>query len=155
MRLNFLTPPAIPTRLPASLSDEIAALQQLSSQQAVLQKSYDVLTSKYRGYRLKTITRLWELFMVDVDALWARHGFLHCTSSNYLLKILLVKSGKFSESDITFRWTLIYYWSPHQYVRVRIGEEWTDIDLWGKAYGIPFGKHAHGLKSGTRIASNI
>ena len=106
-----------------------------------------MLTTKYRGYRLKTLTRIWELYESNVNRLWARNGFLHCSTLNYLMKILLVESDKFELEDIRFRWTQTNYLSPHQYMEVRVGDtRWIEVDLWGKAYGVKFGKHAHGFK---------
>jgi hypothetical protein len=153
MRLNFFTPPPIPQILPDGLRAEVNKLQKLETKQQVLDAAYGLLTQKYRGYRIKTVTRLPELFDVDIDHMWTKEGFLHCTNLNYLLKILLLGSGQFIEDDVTFVWTLIYFWSPHEYVHVQLEDEWMDVDIWGKAYGIAFGDHARGLRSGTRTAT--
>jgi len=149
LRLNFLTPPPLPAELPDDLEQEVARLARCKSQAEVLHEAYNLLTRKYRGYRLKTITHLFALFDVDVHHLWAKRGFLHCTHLNYLLKILLVCSGKFAENDVQLKWTQIYFHSPHQYVRVRLGGKWVCVDVWGNAYGIPFGSYAHGFHSGS------
>jgi len=150
MKLNFLTPPKIPKTLPTSLELEVQKLKQCENKEEVLNEAYDLLTKKYRGYRLKTITRIFDLFDINIGTMWSKNGFLHCTNMNYLMKILLLGSLKFSEDDIEFRWTLINYYSPHEYLRVRVKDnEWLDIDLWGKVYGIKFGTHAHGFRSGS------
>ena len=95
------------------------------------------------------LAKLFDLFNVDIDTIWSKSGFLHCTNMNYLMKILLLGSLKFDEKDIEFRWTLIHCYSPHEYLRIRVRDkEWLDIDLWGKVYGIKFGSHAHGFNSG-------
>lgn len=155
MRLNFFTPPRVPARLPADLELEIEKLQRCETKDEVLAVAYDLLTQKYRGYRLKTFTRLFDLFDVDVHNLWAKNGFLHCTNMNYLMKILLLGSQKFGEEDIRFRWTLIQFYSPHEYLRVRTNnDECIDVDVWGKAYGIKLGSYAHGSHSGSMRAIN-
>lgn len=135
------------------LEREIQKLRKLKTKEEVLKSAYALLTKKYRGYRIKTITRIPELFDADVARLWARSGFLYCTHLNYLMKILLVGSNKFKEDDFVFQWTAIYYWSPHQYLKVRMdNERWVNVDVWARAYGIEFGQYASGSHSGTRTA---
>jgi hypothetical protein len=138
MKLNFLTPPSVPKKLPSDLELEIQKLKQYQTKDDVLKATYDLLTKKYRGHRLKTLIRFFDLFKVDVNSLWSKNGFLHCTNMNYLMK---------------FRWTLIHFYSPHEYVQVRTDDnKWINIDLWGKAYDIKFGSYAHGLHSGSLIS---
>jgi len=127
-----------------------AAIQDISRSQdkrAALIKTYDLVGSKYKGYRLVTYLMVFELVTNTLQNVWQRSGYLHCTVLNYLVRVLLVKSGHFKEEDIKQRWTLVYYFSPHQYLRVRLSEsEVVDVDLWGKRYGVPFGQHACGFK---------
>lgn len=149
MRLHFLNPP-IPQELPEDLELKINALKQYKTKSEALLKAYTLLTVRYRGYRLKTVTHLPDLVNVDIAKMWERSGFLHCTKLNYLLRILLINSGQFTEDEINLKWTTINFLSPHQYARVRIdGERWINIDLWGKAYGIKFGDYGHGFHSGS------
>ena len=62
------------------------------------------------------------------------------------MRILLVKSELFDEEDIKLKWTLVWHISPHQYLTIKINQnEYINIDLWGKAYGINFGDYAHGF----------
>jgi hypothetical protein len=153
MRLNFFTPPPISGVLPVNLQAEIDKLKKPVTKEEVLHSAYDLIAKKYRGYRIKTVTRLWELFDLDASHWWAKEGFLHCTSLNYLLRIMLVGSGKFTGADIRFKWTTVNFISPHQFMQVRLDDgKWIDVDLWGKAYGVSFGDHAHGFHSGTITA---
>jgi hypothetical protein len=149
MRFNFVVLPALPAVLPDGLEQEIAKLKEGESQEEIIRKAYELLTQKYRGYRIKTLTRLPELFDVDVEHLWARRGFLHRTNMNYLMKLVLVGTGRFASEDIQARWTAIHYCSPHQYLKIRIEAGWIAVDVWGRAYGIPFGGYAHGLHAGS------
>jgi hypothetical protein len=150
MRLNFISSPAVPESLPVELGDVLRELSKKKTKREVLDASYELLTEKYRGHRIKTLTNLFDLFDVDVAKLWSKHGFLHCTNMNYLLKILLVGSKKFNESDVSFHWTTINYYSPHEYLRVRLDDATViNVDIWGKAYGIQFGDYAHGFHSGS------
>ncbi len=72
---------------------------------------------------------------------------------NWLLKILLVGSGWFSEDDIRERWTLIWGISPHQYLTVRLKEgRVLHVDVWGRTYGVPFGDYAHGFNTACSLS---
>ena len=111
-----------------------------------MRKTYSVLTKKYRGGRIKTYTRFFELFGFDAEKIWKKKGFLHCTNLNKLMRLLLARSGWFKEGDIRKKWTLIWYLSPHQYLRIRVGRDaLVNIDLWGKPYGIQYGDYARGF----------
>ena len=129
-----------------TFEEAVKQLKKSTSKEQCLRKAYDIMSKKYRGYRVKTYTRIWRLFRWNIDILWKRQGFLHCNQMNYLLKELLVQSGLFTNEDIIFKWTTVWFFSPHQYVKVRIDKETSvNIDLWGKAYGITFGDYAHGF----------
>lgn len=133
-----------------NLAEEIGSQP---SQEAVLRCAYDALSKKYRGYRLLTLLRLDRLFITRVDTLWQKNGFLHCNHMNYLLRTLLVASGKFMPEAIESKWTQIWFFSPHQYLVITLeGGEEVEVDLWGRAYGISFGSHAHGFQSGSFFA---
>ncbi len=132
--------------LMTSIADVADQLRHSATKEDCLRRAYDILTTKYHGGRLKTVIRCWQLLIRDVDALWRRTGFLHCTSGNALLRALLVRSGWFADDDIVMRWTLLWWISPHQYVRVQVAQScWVSVDLWGCTYGILFGDYAHGF----------
>ncbi len=123
------------------------------SQAVALRYAYDALSKRYRGYRLLTFLRLDRFLMSDIDELWKKDGFLHCHHMNYLLRTLLLASGKFALEEIEARWTQIWLFSPHQYLAVTLENgSVVETDLWGRVYGIPFGCHAHGLQSGSFFA---
>jgi len=136
----------IPTNLPQEIEIKIELLRQVNSQEECLQKAYELLIKKYHGNRLKTLTHFFELFSRSLEELWARDGFMHCTNLNWLLRTLLVRSGHFTEHDITAHWTLLWYVSPHQYLRVTMKDgRRVNVDTWAHTYGIPFGDYAHGF----------
>lgn len=136
----------IPETLPQDMQSIAGALHELHSQDECLRKAYDILTKKYYGNRIKTLLRFFDLFPRSLNKLWSKNGFLHCTNFNWLLRILLIKSGHFTEKDVTTCWTLLWFVSPHQFIRVTMenGQK-INIDLWAAVYGIPFGDYAHGF----------
>jgi len=63
---------------------------------------------------------------------------------NYLLRVLLIKSGWFTDDDIELKITLIWGVSIHQYVKIKINEDkFINVDIWGANNNIEFGDHAH------------
>ncbi len=145
MPLDFFLKTSLPDRLPSEMDNLIQEIKKLQTKEECLQKIYNFLISKYRGSRIKTVTRIPELFKKDVNFLWYREGFLHCTNINYILRIFLIKSGFFSEKDIYLKWTFIWYCAPHQYLRVNIEDNWINIDVWAYIYGIEYNNYASGF----------
>lgn len=144
---NFFCKEKIPDKLPEDLEEIInVELKTSKTKEECARKAYVILTEKYGGDRIKTYSRIFELFACDVAKLWSRSGFLHCSHLNYLLRITLVKSGFFKDEDIQLKWTQIWYISPHQYLRVKLDDEkYVNIDVWAHVYGIKFGDYAHGF----------
>ena len=132
------------SKLPKSLEAEINKLKKIKSKYAALKKAYNIITKKYKGYKLKTYLNLSDIFK-NIDEIWSSKGFLHCKNTNYLLRIILIKSRKCTENDIKFKSTLLYYISPHQYLQIKTEKGWIDVDCWAKAYGINLGQHASGF----------
>lgn len=142
---NLFAKGKIPDSLPKDMQVVINKLKKSKNKEDCLKKAYDILSKKYRGYRVKTYTRFFDLFQSDLNKIWAKKDFLHCTTMNYLMRILLVKSGFFKDKDTKIKFSLVWYISPHQYLNVRLNKKSVNIDLWGKAYGIKFGDYAHGF----------
>ncbi len=128
--------------------EEVAiALRQTQSRTECLRLAYDLLTERYHGDRLKTYTHFYEFFPRSLAEVWSRRGFLHCTNINWILRTLLIASGHFLAADLRTRWTLIWWFSPHQYLRVRLEDgTWMAIDVWAQRYGVGFGDYAHGFQ---------
>lgn len=145
MPLDLFSKTPIPEVLPDEMQKTIDELKKSLNKEECLKKTYNILILKYRGCRVKTYVKLFDAFKRDVSALWSKNGFLHCANINYIMRILLIKSGFFGEDDIRLKWTQIWYVSPHQYLQVNVNGEWINIDVWAYAYGIKFGDNAHGF----------
>jgi hypothetical protein len=143
---NFFSKKPLPEKLPEGMQKIVEQLKKCKTKEECLKKAYDVVTKKYRGYFLRTYLRVWEFFRCDIDQLWdTKDDFIHCNNVNYVLRTLLVKSGKFKEEDILPKNTLVVI-SPHQYLRIRLGKDrFIDVDSWGRAHGIGLGDYGHGF----------
>ncbi len=128
----------IPESIPAELTTIISDLhQKATSNMEFLTLSYDYVTSKYTGNRLKTITEFWRAFGNVYDT---PPGFLHCTGQNYLLRTMLIKSGRFTEGDVKVL-NVPFNLFIHQYLKVKVDGKWINVDPWSHFLRIPFGKN--------------
>ncbi len=123
----------------------VEKLKKTKNKKKCLETVYKIMIEKYHGNRIKTVTQLFKLFNLNIDNLWAINGFLHCTSINYLVSYILLKTGLFSEEDIRTKWTLIWFFSPHQYLQVKLNDKFINIDIWAYIYGVKYGDYAHGF----------
>lgn len=143
---NFFKKQPIPEKLPTEMEKIIQVLKATTSQEGCLRLAHETLISKYYGSRLKTYGRIYEIFETDVERLWSKSGFLHCHVLNYLLRILLIKSGWFSDDDIKLKYSLVWYISPHQYLQIKTKENKViNVDIWSYIYGNKLGDYARGF----------
>lgn len=134
--LGFSRAP-IPETLPRELTETIADINRNSKTDLeFLQKAYGYVTRTYTGGRLETIYIFWRAFG---DIYTKSPGFLPCTGQTHLVRTFLIKSGRFSENDIEIK-TVPLNLFIHQYLRVRVGNEWIYVDPWANFLGVPFGK---------------
>jgi hypothetical protein len=136
MPLDLFSKTPVPEVLPDEMQKIINEIKQSLSKEECLKRAYEIMISKYRGYRVKTYTKLFDVFNQDIATLWDKNGFLHCNNINYLLRTLLIRSDFFTEDEIRLRWTLVWYISPHQYAQVNIDDKWVNVDVWANAYAI-------------------
>lgn len=145
MPLDLFSKTPVPDVLPDEMQKIINEIKKSLNKEGCLKVAYEILTAKYRGYRIMTYLKLFDVFKHDIGTLWQKNGFLHCTNINYLLRTILIKSDFFTDDEICLCWTQIWYISPHQYLQVKVDDKWIDVDIWAHAYGIEFGDHAHGF----------
>ncbi len=129
----------VPEIIPASLLEKISEIKnQAKTQEQFLNLTYDYLGSKFRTGRFNTIIKFNYLFK-SVEQAWRLEGFMPCTISNYIFKAFLVKSGWFKDSDIKRR-HVFFNFILHQYLIVKLGDKWLDVDVGEKQRGLPLGQ---------------
>ena len=116
-----------------------------SSQEEALRVAYQLVSEKFWGKRFATYFLFWKFFEWDVNRLWKRRGFMHCTQQNLLMKTLLVESGWFGKDEVSYGYSLVWHVSPHQYLKVKLNGEWLAVDTWNKRYGARLGEYASGF----------
>ncbi len=141
---NLFWKSKIPESLPQGIQAIVHRLKKSKSKEDCLRNAYDILSKKYTGCSI--FIRFFDLFVTDLDKLWQKDGGLHCTNLNYLLRVLLIKSGFFNEEDIKLKLTLIGYVSIHQYLKIRIKKnKFVNVDMWGASHGVKLGYYAYGF----------
>jgi hypothetical protein len=127
----------IPSNIPTELNDKINELNKSSkNNREFLENTYNYITNIYFGNRTKTITQFWRAFGNIFDK---APGFLPCTGQNYLLRTILIKSGRFSEDDIETKIVPLNLFI-HQYLKIRIDNQWIDVDPWSHFIGKRIGE---------------
>ncbi|MDP3918810.1 MAG: hypothetical protein Q8Q35_02815 [Nanoarchaeota archaeon] len=74
--------------------------------------------------------KLISYFFKSIDVIWDNNQSTHCTNLNYILRYLLIHSGKFTEKDIKRKYSLVLYILPHQFLKVNVGKKWIIADSW-------------------------
>lgn len=149
----FLARPATPglDDLPPEMREIVQLVAWEKDRTKAARVAYEKLSERFHGSRWFTFLHLDRFLITDIRILWKKR-ILHCNHLNYLLRTVLMASGRFAPDDVVARWTLIWFVSPHQYLRVRLENGgWLPVDLWSRSYGIPFGSYAHGFRSGTLL----
>lgn len=103
----------------------------------------DILKGRYITIRYQSFLMPWILFRRDIDKIWQQKGLNQaCNVLNFLLKSMLVKSGRFSESDIKEK-----RFSIHQYLEIHMKDgSAIYADPWGYISNrSDLGEHAIGI----------
>jgi hypothetical protein len=132
----------MPKKLPTGMQKAVERLKRTKSKDECLHLAYDVLTKRFTGRKFYFLRKPLELLVTDLDTIWNKKKILNCTVANYLMRTLLIKSGKFKNADIRSRWTLIWGISIHQYLKINIDGRTVNVDLWGASEGLPLGRYA-------------
>jgi hypothetical protein len=133
----------VPAIIPDELQNEIGELNKKSStDEEFVKNAYLYITHKYYSGRFKTLVNA--RFAFD-DPFSHPHGYLPCHLQNYILKIILIKSGRFGSRDIKSI-TVFLNFFIHQYLKVKVNGKWIFVDPAGTSLGVPFGKRAIGFR---------
>lgn len=143
---HFFVKEPIPSITNPDLLATIAKLRRASSLEKAVQTSLDILASKYQSKRFETYLFFYKWYEKDPNKLWHRSGFMHCTQQNYLLRILLIESGWLTDDAIELGFSLVWYVSPHQFLKLRLSKnKHLAADPWNYRLGAGFGYYASGF----------
>lgn len=133
---------SVPRKIPSSLDAKIRDLKKKNKSPEKFSKAaYDLLRGKYHGSHALTFLRPDVVFSSNLGKMWARSGYLSCNQVNWILYIMLVRSGFFSEKDVRFRCTMTPRFMIHQYAEVLLRGKWFPVDVWASRFDRKFGEH--------------
>ncbi|HSW89435.1 MAG TPA: hypothetical protein VLH19_01020 [Patescibacteria group bacterium] len=144
---HFFLKEEIPPIKNSDLLETINDVKNCHSLHEAMTSALQILSSKYQSKRFETYLFFHKLYEKDPNKLWKRSGFMHCTQQNYLFRVLLVKSGWLKEEQIQLGFSLIWYISPHQFLKIILPKGKIAVDPWNYAFGVPFGRYASGFGS--------
>lgn len=106
--------------------------------------NYMILEKGFYGKYGQIFRRFLYLFESKFDKLWNGNGFLHCHQHNFVLRNLLLGTGRFSEEDITPVITNCVL-NIHQYSEINVSDDITSkkmikIDIFALSLGYKYGK---------------
>lgn len=152
---NLFVKQAIPQKLPPILQKEVDQIAHVPTQELAAQAAFDFVTSRWGGNRLGLIRYFPRLFQTNIFKIISTSGYMHCTTMNFLVRILLVKSGRFTDTNVHLKLTHTWYAVPHQYLTLHFdsGRELV-LDPWNFQFGIRYGSFGKGFDS-TTFTSNF
>ena len=140
---NLFTKQRIPSKIPEILENKISDIFINSKDKERFLKNaffYIVWNRWWNRYNL--IYKFSRLFRKDILEITNSKWYLHCTTMNFLLRIMAVKSGLFKDEDIILKLTNSWYIFPHQYLKIRISDKKRiNLDPWSYQFGINYGKY--------------
>jgi len=140
--LGFKRKP-IPKNIPEELSKTIDRLNtEATSDENYLELAYKYVTTKHTGGHIRTLTNFWKAFL---DPLCSKSKFMHCAGQNYLLRTLLIKSGRFEEKNIKIVIRFLDFFM-HQYSKIKVNGKIIDVDPWADFIGASIGEKAKWFK---------
>lgn len=142
---HFFVKEPIPEITDPDFLDAIEKVRLAPSAQIAMQEAMDILRVKYEAKRFETYFLYPLIFEKDPNVLWKRHGFMHCPQQNFLFRILMIKSGKLTDDRITLGHSLVWYISPHQYLKIHLPDKTIAVDPWNYDLGATLGKYASGF----------
>ncbi len=100
--------------------------------------AYEYITGRFYVSRLLSLLRVYYAWR---DPFSFEVGHVQCTILNYLLRMMLVRSGRFKEEDIRVETVPFNMW-VHQYLELNVNNELIYVDPGGKSLGRKFGERA-------------
>jgi CII-binding regulator of phage lambda lysogenization HflD len=113
----------IPNKIPKELNNKIKDFSKSKNKEEFLKKSFFYIVNDWGGSRVNLIYNFPRLRQKDLSEILKSQGYMHCTTMNYLLRVMAVKSNLFSDRDIKLKLTNTWYIIPHQYLEIKISNK--------------------------------
>ena len=135
----------IPEITHPDLKKAIQQVQACPTVNLAMHTALEILTQKFQSKHFETYLLFFKAFETDPNKLWERSGFLHCTHQNCLFRTLMVGSGHLRDEQIELGYSLVWYVSPHQFLKVKLPTGTIAVDPWNYEFGARIGTYASGF----------
>lgn len=131
-------------KLPEEIQREINKITKKSkTRKELLKKIVNFQMSKKKSSMMMILDSFLTLFESEFDAIW-NMPYIHCHHQTYILRELLLKTGKFKDEDLKLKLTTCYL-EIHQYLKVNISEtpekkEYIYVDPFAISLGYKIGE---------------
>ncbi len=114
------------------------------SRNELIKQSYAFVAQRFPRVNMCWLKYPWRNFYYR--NIWKQKKGLPCHMQSFLFHRFLEK--KIAAKDFKTKMTKAFnqkVW-VHFYSKVKINGRWTDVDVWGKRWGIPFGRNVKNTK---------
>lgn len=148
MTPNLFKKIPISNKIPKKLDNKIKEFSKSRDREEFLRKSFFYIVNNWGGSRINLLCKFPRLYQIDLNEIIQTKGYMHCTTMNYLLRVMAVKSDLFEDKDIEVKLTNSWYIAPHQYLQIKISvHKIIFLDPWNYQFGIDYGKFGSGFDS--------
>ncbi len=131
----------LPEKLPRDLQQIIQDLKKKHpTKEAFLKAAYGVVTTRFTGTMTGQFRHPRITLSKDINKIWNTPGIQPCTTQNFVLRTMLIKSGLFKKSEIR-NFHAIVRANIHQIIGIKINNKWVYTDPWAKYYNTPLGEY--------------
>ncbi|MCK5449361.1 hypothetical protein KAI32_00690 [Candidatus Pacearchaeota archaeon] len=123
MILNIFRRIEIPDVIPKQLDIKIKEFSKSRDKEEFLHKSFLYIVSNWGGSRINTILKFFRGYQTNLNKIIKMKGYMPCVTMNYLLRVMVVKSGFFEDKDIKIKLTNSWFIVPHQYLEIKISNK--------------------------------
>ncbi|MFH1592694.1 MAG: hypothetical protein ABIB47_04995 [Candidatus Woesearchaeota archaeon] len=134
---------SLPVKLPKELKKEISKLRKIKAKKKVILESLNFIKKNFESNSLLLFLKLHRHYYKDLSSILKKRGFFPCHILAFILRVLLIESGRFKEEDIKVHYTF-YSGIIHEYLKVFVKNNWVNVDPWAYNQGVPFGKFGMG-----------
>lgn len=122
------------------LKQVIKKLNKIKNKEKFAKAAFLYVTRNYHpSDPITFLFHLPKLFWHNQNKIIESPGFAYCHVQNLMLKTILLESKRFKQPEIKTK--INFTTVLHQYLQVKIKNNWVEMDPWGYRKGIPFGKH--------------
>ena len=138
----------IPKTVPKELQLKIKQYSKNKNKEEFLKKCFDYVTKNFGGHRINLFLKFSRLYQNDINKIIKTKGYMHCTTMNYLIRIMAIKSKLFTEKDIKIKLTNTWFIATHQYLEIKLSKnKKITLDPWNYQFGINYGDIGKGFDS--------